>query len=267
VIGGGVKESSFEQRLTVFSTQGRLYQVEFAQEAALSGPDVVSLRTERACVVATRRRRLSPLIDLSSSHQIYPITRDVGCAVSGVAGDELHQVARMRDHAINFRRRYGHEVSARALALHMADLAQQATQEAPVRPLGTTVLVIGPDSSNVQSLFRIDPTGQFYSCHAVCVGQHHERATSLLHANQFVDTQAKQQHSNAVLRKVELIDQNLKQCLVKNVLKCLLEGEDEPDVERLVDEFELGISCSDGGFQILSSSEIRSELRCLLALH
>ena len=167
---GGVAEKHFEQRLTVFSPQGRLYQVEYAQVAAqTTGELTVAVRGRRACVVAARRRDLGRLVAPESVLQVHRVSHGVGCAVSGVPGDELELAAALRGLAVAHRGRLGHEAPAPVLALRLADRAQVSTQAAAVRPLGAACLVLGSENHGAVDgerpvLFRVDPTGQFYIC-------------------------------------------------------------------------------------------------------
>ncbi len=91
-----VKESAFEQHLTVFSPQGRLYQVEYAEIAAQTQgpPALVSLKGRHTCIVAARRRPVGRFIEPDSAAQIYQISKDVGCAVCGVPGEILVHFSR-----------------------------------------------------------------------------------------------------------------------------------------------------------------------------
>ena len=188
----GVGEKHFEQS-NVFSPQGRLYQAEFASEAVQRhGSPTVAISGRSCGVVATRRRFLGPLVDPSSVRLLHRVTAGVGCASCGVPGDELLQVARLRNHALAFRRKYGCEPPPSLLARALADDAQQATQEAPTRPLGAAVLVVGCEqaglatSAEVSSttvrpvVYRVDPSGQFYLCSGAVLGQGSEESTKWL---------------------------------------------------------------------------------------
>mmetsp|Transcript_18800 Transcript_18800/g.34280 ORF Transcript_18800/g.34280 Transcript_18800/m.34280 type:complete len:302 (-) Transcript_18800:203-1108(-) len=190
----GVGEENFEQRLTTFSPSGRLYQVEYAAHSArATGFSTVAIRGQHCCVVASQIVKPSFLLESSSAPAVFSVTPEVGCCVSGVPGDGLALVEIVRKCARAFRRRYGHDPSASRLALDLADHAQRCTCEAPTRPLGATVLLIG--GAPTPELWRVDPTGQFFQCKGVCVGQGYEEATKVL--QQLLDGKQTRERSRA----------------------------------------------------------------------
>ena len=94
-------EAAFEQRLTVFSPSGRLYQVEYALRAVDRSPvTTVAIRDDarRSVVVASRRSPMrgwssrSKLLDPTSQRIIHKITDNIACAVTGIPGDGLLQI-------------------------------------------------------------------------------------------------------------------------------------------------------------------------------
>ena len=203
-------ESNYEQGLG-FSPTGRLYQIEFAAEAAArQGAPTVCIRGRTTCVLASRRRvgsasgsaaggsggagglgaRLDPaLVDARSVKQVHAVSRGVGFAASGVPGDELRQAEMLRERALAFRRRYGHEISAARLALYLADSAQEATQGVgETRPLGTSAFLVGleedPDELTGMrhpAAYRVEPSGNVFLCARwSCAGQHSESARAWL---------------------------------------------------------------------------------------
>jgi len=176
----GVGEPHFEQQLTSFSPQGRLYQVEYAQVAAEhQGTPTVAVRGRRSVVVASRSRALGPLAAAGAGvagapQRVHRLGAGLGCCASGVAGDEVAVVRLLRAHALDFRKRYGYDVPLELLSLWLADYNRAAASgEAEHRPLAATALIFGAHSlsdGREVGLYRVEPSGQFYRCRGACLG-------------------------------------------------------------------------------------------------
>eukprot|EP00616_Rhizochromulina_sp_CCMP1243_P007051 CAMPEP_0118969742 /NCGR_PEP_ID=MMETSP1173-20130426/6788_1 /TAXON_ID=1034831 /ORGANISM="Rhizochromulina marina cf, Strain CCMP1243" /LENGTH=235 /DNA_ID=CAMNT_0006919019 /DNA_START=41 /DNA_END=745 /DNA_ORIENTATION=- len=150
--------------------------------AARLGHPVVALISPSGqdCVLvsATPSMHSPALVDPASLRPFSQITDTVACAVSGVPGDGLLQVELLRQFAEKHEAEYGVMPSAGQLALQLADHAQRLTQEAETRPLGSSVLIIGPGTSvstrrhdTSLQLFRVEPTGSLLRCKAGALGQ------------------------------------------------------------------------------------------------
>lgn len=96
-----MNKSPYDTDVTVFSPDGRLFQVEYAAEAVRQGSCVVGLRSKQFAVIAASRSRQS---DFASYQQkVFPIDDHVGCAISGLTADGRVLHTYMRTECLNHR--------------------------------------------------------------------------------------------------------------------------------------------------------------------
>lgn len=96
-----MNKSPYDTDVTVFSPDGRLFQVEYACEAVRQGSCVVGLRSNEFAVIAASRARQS---DFASYQQkVFPIDDHVGCAISGLTADGRVLHSFMKTECLNHR--------------------------------------------------------------------------------------------------------------------------------------------------------------------
>ncbi|CAM9546241.1 unnamed protein product [Pylaiella littoralis] len=171
----GAKESSrgYDADLTLFSPEGRLYQVEYVMRAVGHyGCPVVGVHGEGCCVVACRRDVPDELLVYPDSvSSVFRITDDIYSAATGLSGDVRYQVKRARLQALDYKKQYGSPMPSRLLTLAMADAAQVNTQHAALRPMACVSLVISVDDTTGPALFRVEPSGQVFQAWGTAAGR------------------------------------------------------------------------------------------------
>jgi len=176
------RDSSYDHHISIFSPQGRLYQMEYAYKAAssASGLTGVSVRTNNCCIVVTQKRVPDRLIEPTSVSHTFTITPKIGCLVMGMTADCKAQVQRARYEAAEFQMKYGYSIPVHVLAKRIADIAQVNTQSASMRPLATVILLIGVDDSKGPQLFKVDCAGHYLPFLAAACGVKEQEAVNFL---------------------------------------------------------------------------------------
>ncbi|HEY6238015.1 MAG TPA: archaeal proteasome endopeptidase complex subunit alpha, partial [Thermoplasmata archaeon] len=133
-------QMAYDRAITVFSPDGRLFQVEYAREAVRRGATTAGVVFEDGVVLVADRRIPNPkLAEPASLEKIHQIDEHVACATAGLVADArvLVEYARLAGQ-IN-RVTYTEPIPVELLVRRICDYKQQYTQFGGVRPFGTAL--------------------------------------------------------------------------------------------------------------------------------
>lgn len=164
----------YDRAITMFSPDGRLYQVEYAREAVKRGTTAIGIKCRTGVVLLVDKRVSSRLLEPSSIEKIFKIDEHVGVASSGLVGDARALVERARVEAQSNRITYGEPIDIETLAKKLCDHMQTYTLFGGARPYGTALLIAGVDVSANGTpryrLFETDPSGTLLEYLATGIG-------------------------------------------------------------------------------------------------
>lgn len=165
----GPPAMGYDRAITIFSPDGRLYQVEYATEAVRRGWTTIGVRTKECVVLVVEKRKLHPFVDLDALEKIYIIDDHIGATFAGWASDGRVLVDHARLYAIRHRLLYDEPISVEYLAKLVGDIKQAYTQHAGVRPFGTSLIIGGIDDKGPR-LFVTEPGGQVFPYYLHVIG-------------------------------------------------------------------------------------------------
>ncbi|MEA2054633.1 MAG: archaeal proteasome endopeptidase complex subunit alpha [Candidatus Thermoplasmatota archaeon] len=172
-------QMAYDRAITVFSPDGRLFQVEYAREAVKRGTTTVGLKFTDGVALIVDRRITSKLVEPSSIEKIFMIDEHVGCATSGLVADARVLVDRARIEAQINRITYDEKIQIKALVKKICDFKQTYTQYGGVRPFGTALIISGIDNDHPR-LFATDPSGAMMEYKATAEGNGRDIAIEFL---------------------------------------------------------------------------------------
>lgn len=162
-------QAGYDRAITVFSPDGRLFQVNYAREAVKKGATAVGVKWKEGVVLAVEKRITSKLIEPSSYEKIFQIDDHIAAAPpSGIIADARVLVDRARLEAQVYRLTYGEPVPLTVLVKKICDLKQAHTQYGGVRPFGAALLMAGVNDK--PELYETDPSGAYFEWKAVAIG-------------------------------------------------------------------------------------------------
>ncbi len=161
--------AGYDRAITVFSPDGKLFQVQYAQEAVKKGLTALGIKTKDGVVFSAEKRLRSRLAEDYSIEKIFQIDEHIGAAASGLIADARILIENARIEAQINRLRYDEPASVQSIARHIGDLKQLYTQHGGVRPFGVRLLVGGVDRNGPQ-LFETDPSGVVAAYKAQAIG-------------------------------------------------------------------------------------------------
>lgn len=158
----------YDRAITVFSPDGRLFQVEYAREAVKRGTTSMGIRYKDGVVLSVDKRITSKLVEGESIEKIFQIDENIGAATSGLIADARVLVDRARVESQINRITYNEPIDIEILAKKICDFKQLYTQHGGVRPFGTALLIAGVNE--VPRLFETDPSGALIEYKATAIG-------------------------------------------------------------------------------------------------
>ena len=162
-------QMAYDRAITVFSPDGRLFQVEYAREAVKRGTTTVGLKFKDGVVLIVDKRIASRLMEPKSIEKIFQIDHHIGCATSGLVADARILVDQARIIAQINKVTYDENMGVEDLVKRICDYKLYYTQYGGVRPFGTALLVVGVDDMG-EHLFETDPSGALVSYKAGSIG-------------------------------------------------------------------------------------------------
>ncbi|MFB6128265.1 MAG: archaeal proteasome endopeptidase complex subunit alpha [Halorhabdus sp.] len=178
----GQQQQAYDRGITIFSPDGRLYQVEYAREAVKRGTASIGIRTADGVVLAVDTQVRSPLMVRDSVEKIHRADDHIGIASAGHVADARRLVDFARRQAQLNRLRYGEAIGVETLTKAVTDHVQQSTQIGGARPFGVALLIAGV-SDGEPFLYETDPSGTPYEWKALAIGSDRGPIREYLEAN------------------------------------------------------------------------------------
>ncbi|KAL1922442.1 uncharacterized protein VTP21DRAFT_9981 [Calcarisporiella thermophila] len=171
----------YDARTTIFSPEGRLYQVEYAMEAISHAGTVLGILAKDGIALAAEKKVTGKLLEQSiTSEKIYVLNDNMICGVAGITADANILIAQARVHAQRYLYTYNEEIPCEQLVQRLCDVKQGYTQYGGLRPFGVSFIYAGWDTQYGFQLYHSDPSGNYGGWKATCIGANNASAQSIL---------------------------------------------------------------------------------------
>jgi proteasome alpha subunit len=173
-------QMAYDRASTVFSPDGRLFQVEYALQAIQMGGTAVAVTYEGGIVfVAYRNLPVSSLAEAGSIEKTFALDLGLGCVTAGLIADSRVLVEFLRVEAQRHRILYGEPAPYGLLGHSLGALLQQFTQFGGTRPFAVSLL-LGGFSDGAPGLVELDPSGATIGWRAYAIGRNRRAVADYL---------------------------------------------------------------------------------------
>ncbi|UCD45359.1 MAG: archaeal proteasome endopeptidase complex subunit alpha [Candidatus Bathyarchaeota archaeon] len=174
-----MRGNQYDAAITMFSPEGRMYQVEYALELVKQGAPIVGVYSPEGTVLAANETPASVLEDTNYHRKIFQFDEHIGTAIAGLSSDARLLIDQGRVYCQSNKLLYDEPADVDGLVGTLSDRIQQYTQHGGVRPYGVSMLVAGVDTVGPK-LLTTDPFGTFRGYRARAIGRNAEEANKML---------------------------------------------------------------------------------------
>lgn len=168
---------------TMFSPDGRIFQIEYAIETANRGSTIAGLRYQDGVILAKQRAELEGVWSfphaLTGPWEDFQVDQHIGMVPAGLAADFILLKDKAVKEAQACRKETGELISVGELTKKLSLFMHSYTTKRDTRPLGCVLLIGGVDRTG-RRLFVLDPSGTYKEVLAGCAGSKMKETNDIL---------------------------------------------------------------------------------------
>lgn len=162
----------YDRTATMFSPEGHLLQVEYAEKTVRLGSSSIGMICSDGVFILADRRSEDKLVVPKSMNKIYEIDEHIIASVSGIVADARVLVEKAQVSAQQNRVVYDSPIEPELIIKEIANTKQLFTQYGGARPFGVSIIVAGINTNKkIPELFTSDVTGNYFSYYANAIGE------------------------------------------------------------------------------------------------
>jgi proteasome alpha subunit len=169
---------AYDRAITVFSPDGRLFQVEYAMELVNRGATIIGIQTSEGLVLGSEEN-IEPLEEAGYSWKIFRVDDHIGAAIVGLSSDARILIDQARIYAQSNKLTYDEPIDVEVVTKRICDIQQMYTQHAGVRPFGVSIIFGGVDKTGPR-VFGTHPSGTYRGYKATALGAGRETVLGIL---------------------------------------------------------------------------------------
>jgi proteasome alpha subunit len=164
----------YDRTATMFSPEGKLLQVEYAEKAVRLGSASIGMVCADGVFIISDKRVEDKLVVKESSNKITEIDSHIIASFAGILSDARVLIERAQVLAQQHRVTYNSPIETELVIKEISNMKQQFTQYGGARPFGVSMMIAGV-SEKKPELFVSDITGNYFSYHANVIGENDEK--------------------------------------------------------------------------------------------
>jgi len=169
---------AYDRAITVFSPDGRLFQVEYAMELVNRGATIMGIQCTEGVVLGSEEN-IEALEEAEYSWKIFKVDEHVGAAIVGLSSDARILIDQARIYAQSNKLTYDEPIDVEVVTKRICDIQQMYTQHAGVRPFGVSLIFSGVDKTG-NHVFGTHPSGTYRGYKATALGAGRETVLAIL---------------------------------------------------------------------------------------
>ncbi len=170
----------YDRAATMFSPEGRLLQVEYAEKTVRLGATSIGFVCKDGVVIVADKRIKDSLIQGGSMYKVHEIDDHIIASAAGILSDARILIERAQLLAQQHRVTYDDAIDVEAVVRDVANLKQAFTQYGGARPFGVEVMFAGVNPNKQKKLYVTDVTGNYVAYKATAIGEKDEKAKEML---------------------------------------------------------------------------------------
>jgi len=173
------QQMGYDRAATMFSPDGHLLQVEYAEKTVKLGSSSIGLTCKDGIVLIADRRVRDKLISPESANKIIEIDEHIVATAAGILSDARILTDKSQVLAQQNRVTYDAPIDPITVIKLIADNKQFVTQYGGVRPFAISIMLGGVNKGRAH-LYTTDVAGNFYAYRANAIGEHDEQIKEVL---------------------------------------------------------------------------------------
>lgn len=176
------QEMGYDRAVSMFSPDGLLLQVEYAEKAVKLGATTLAMTTKEGIVFIGDRKIKSKLLVKNSFKKIFEVDNHIMIAGSGVMSDGRRLIEQAQTIAQEHRVKFENPIDIISLVKDIANIQQYYSQAGGLRPFGVSLLIGGIENKKPK-LYITTPSGIYMKYLAKSAGNFSSKINEFLEEN------------------------------------------------------------------------------------
>ena len=164
------QQMGYDRTETMFSPEGHLLQVEYAEKTVRLGSSSIGIVCSDGVFILADKRNEDPLIVSDSAQKVYEIDSHMIASVAGIISDAKVLIDRSQLLSQQHRVTYDSPIEPELVIKEISNIKQQFAQYGGARPFGVSVMIIGIQDKKGR-LYTSDITGNYYEYYSNAIGE------------------------------------------------------------------------------------------------